>query len=79
LVMEARELDSLDEAEQGKRLSKLVCLARCSQEDKARLIQKLQEAGEVVAATGDGQAETFSRRPNVAISLGMTGTELAKQ
>jgi Ca2+-transporting ATPase len=54
--------------------------ARVTPADKLRLVETLQEEGEVVAVTGDGVNDAPAlRRANVGVSMGRSGTEAARE
>ncbi|ROT36385.1 calcium-transporting ATPase [Sodiomyces alkalinus F11] len=80
LVMEGVEFRRLSEAERASMVRDLQVLARSSPEDKKILVKALRALGDVVAATGDGTNDAPAlKAADVGFSMGITGTEVAKE
>ena len=72
-----RKLKERDLLEVAPRLQ---VLARSSPEDKKRLVDTLKHLGEVVGVTGDGTNDSPAlKSANVGFSMGIAGTEVAKE
>ena len=80
IVMEGPEFRRLSEDEMDKVLPHLQVLARSSPEDKRVLVTRLKALGEIVAVTGDGTNDAPAlKAANVGFSMGISGTEVAKE
>ena len=80
LVLEGPEFRAMDDSELKEVLPKLRVLARSVPLDKLRLVEALKNSGEVVAVTGDGTNDGPAlRSADVGFSMGIAGTELAKE
>ena len=74
------QLEELDEAALGGVMRDRSVFARVTPADKLRLVEALQEAGHVVAVTGDGINDTPAlRRADVGVAMGQSGTEAARE
>ncbi|TFB05783.1 Calcium-transporting ATPase 2 [Trichoderma ghanense] len=80
LVMEGKKFRQLS-PEQKAAVARDICiLARSSPEDKRILVEVLKNLGEVVAVTGDGTNDAPALKiADVGFSMGITGTEVAKE
>jgi Ca2+-transporting ATPase len=80
IVMEGPEFRKLNDAALTEVIPKLQVLARSSPIDKQILVRKLKEMKEVVAVTGDGTNDGPAlKAADVGFSMGITGTEVAKE
>ncbi len=74
------EIALIDDAELRRVAMEVDVFARASPEHKLRLVQALQEGGQVVAMTGDGVNDAPAlKRADVGVAMGMKGTEAAKE
>lgn len=74
------EFGRWSEEELEARARGLKVLARARPADKLRLVKCLQRLGEVVAVTGDGTNDAPAlNHADVGLSMGMTGTAIAKE
>jgi Ca2+-transporting ATPase len=73
------ELAALTDEELAERIQSLSLMARARPQDKRRLVEALQAAGEVVAVTGDGTNDAPAlKAAHVGLSMG-DGTMVAKE
>ncbi|ELP90177.1 cation-transporting ATPase, putative [Entamoeba invadens IP1] len=80
IAMEGKYFSELDNTTLDRVLPRLKILARCSPQDKQRLVERLLISGEVVAVTGDGTNDVPAfKEADVALAMGLRGTDVAKQ
>ncbi|KAF9174237.1 hypothetical protein BGX21_000747 [Mortierella sp. AD011] len=80
LAMTGPEFRALSKQEQTEAAKRLQVLARSSPTDKTIVVRRLQELGEIVAVTGDGTNDGPAlKMADVGFSMGVTGTEVAKE
>ena len=80
IIMEGPRFRALDEQQMDEIIPRLQVLARSSPEDKRILVARLKKLGEVVAVTGDGTNDGPAlRMADVGFSMGISGTEVAKE
>ncbi|KAH8897193.1 putative plasma membrane calcium-transporting ATPase [Thozetella sp. PMI_491] len=80
LVLEGSQFRKLSATELDSTVLRLQVLARSTPEDKKLLVQALKRIGETVAVTGDGTNDGPAlRAADVGFSMGLSGTEVAKE
>ncbi|GIH72797.1 cation-translocating P-type ATPase [Sphaerimonospora thailandensis] len=78
-IMTGPELDAIDDETLTKVLPDVAVFARATPAHKARIVNCLREAGEVVAVTGDGANDAPAiRTAEVGIALGSQATPAAR-
>ncbi|KAI7898578.1 PMCA-type calcium-translocating P-type ATPase [Cokeromyces recurvatus] len=80
VAMTGPELRAMSTEEQRKVIPRLQVLARSSPTDKTIVVTRLQEQDQVVGMTGDGTNDGPALKlADVGFSMGITGTEVAKE
>jgi len=80
VVLTSDELAAHSDDELVKVIPHLKVVARSTPMDKLRLVKAMHHQGEVVAMTGDGTNDAPALKfADVGISMGITGTEVAKE
>ncbi|KAI0033537.1 hypothetical protein K488DRAFT_47461, partial [Vararia minispora EC-137] len=80
IVMEGPHFRALPDQVREQIVPRLQVLARSSPEDKKILVETLKKLGEVVGVTGDGTNDGPAlKTANVGFSMGIAGTEVAKE
>lgn len=79
-VITGEELDKLTDEELKKIVLNTSVFARTKPEDKLRLVKIYKSLGFVVGVTGDGVNDALAlKKADVGISMGETGTDVAKE
>lgn len=79
-VLTGAQLKEMGDEELAQRLGRTRIFARVTPENKLRIVQAYQQAGEVVAVTGDGVNDALAlKQAQVGVAMGTSGTDVAKE
>ena len=78
-AVEATYIDTLTDEELREEITTISIVARSKPDTKMRIVEALQDNGEVVAVTGDGINDAPAlTKADVGIAMGIAGTEVSK-
>jgi Ca2+-transporting ATPase len=78
-VVTGKDLDAMEDRDLAETLATVSVFARATPENKYRIVRVLQEAGEIVAVTGDGINDTLALKgADIGIAMGVRGTDVAR-
>ena len=80
LAVDGAELSRMTDEELKEKLPRIAVFARVEPAQKLRLVNILQQMGEVVAMTGDGVNDAPAlKTADIGVAMGVTGTGVAKE